>query len=129
MLTNEVALEVARKELDSAMYVIETSTNPGLRKIAENKVSWLSALIRMAESYCNFHWIPCSLALPEETPESAGKQVIPCIVAVRSKYPNGRPNIEKRVRQQKRNGEWEWSKSKKDRITHWAAMPIAPKAD
>lgn len=128
MLTNETALFIAKQKLDRALYDMETSTNKGLCRIAENKVDWLSKLVHMAESYCAFHWVDCSLIMPENTLENADKQAIPCIVAVRSKYPNGKPNIEKRMRQRKRNGEWEWSKSKKDRITHWAAMPTIPGA-
>lgn len=126
MLTNQEALVIAKQQLSRALYDMDTCANKGLCKIAENKVDWLSRLVSMAESYCNFHWVDCSVVLPESVPENADKQVIQCFVAVQSRYPNGKPNIEKRMRQQKRNGDWEWSRGKKERITHWAAMPSVP---
>jgi hypothetical protein len=127
MLTNETALCIAKQQLDRALYDMNTCANKGLYTIAQNKADWLSRIIQMAESYCNFHWVDCSLIMPESLLENVDKQVIPCIVAVRSKYPNGKPNIEKRMRQRKRNGDWEWSKGKKERITHWASLPSVPK--
>lgn len=51
MITNEEALEIAKKELSRAIYESEVYTNPGLVKIASNRANWLSKLIYMAEQY------------------------------------------------------------------------------
>ena len=126
----EAALTIARRELNRAVYGSETYQNPGLAKIAADKTAWLITLISMAESCSNFYWVSCDLIMPENIPENAGKKVIPCIVSIKSKYPNGKPNIQKRMRQFRRYPEphWEWSQSNKDRITHWAAIPNPPEA-
>ena len=127
-LTNEQALELAKRELSRAIYESETYVNPGLAAIWSNKAEWLSKLIGMAESSSNFHWVSCDLIMPESVPENAGKKVIPCIVSIKSRYPNGKPSIQKRMRLFRRYPEphWEWSQSNKDRITHWAALPNPP---
>lgn len=122
------ALTIAKRELAKAGWISEVERNPGLAKIAANKAAWLSTLISMAESSSNFHWVSCDLIMPESVPENAGKKVIPCIVSIKSRYPNGKPNIQKRMRQFRRYPEphWEWSQSNKDRITHWAMLPNPP---
>lgn len=125
---SDAVLTIAREELSRAVYASETLTHPGLAKIAANKAAWLSTLISMAESSSNFRWVSCDLIMPESVPENAGKKVIPCIVSIKSRYPNGKPSIQKRMRQFRRYPEphWEWSQSNKDRITHWAALPNPP---
>ena len=127
MLTNKEALEVARRELSQAMYVVERcDSNPGLRKIAENKSDWLVRLIQMSESYCNFHWLSASLLLPENALVNAGKQSIPCMVAVKKKAAS-EPVIEMRVRRKKRFGNgWEWSRGNRDEVVWWANLPSLP---
>jgi len=127
-LTNEQALERAMKELTRLTYESELGFNAGIQTIASNKVAWLSKIISMAQSYSNFHWTSCDLIMPENLPENAGKKVIPCIVSVKSRYPNGKPNVQKRMRQQCTYTEsgWTWSQGKGDRITHWAMLPDPP---
>ena len=128
MLTNKEALEVARRELSQAMYVVEhCDNNPGLRKIAENKSDWLVRLIQMSESYCNFHWLSASLLMPENALANAGKQNIPCIVAVKKKAVS-EPVIEMRVRRKKRFGTgWEWNSGNRDEVVWWANLPSLPR--
>ena len=124
----EAALTIARRELNRAVYESETIMNPGLARIAANKAAWLSTLIAMAESSSNFHWVGCDVIMPENLPENAGKKVIPCIVSIKSRYPNGKPNVQKRMRQQSAYAEsgWTWSQGKGDRVTHWAMLPTPP---
>lgn len=126
-LTNKEALNMAEKELSRLRYESELASNAGLRTIASHKVDWLSKVISMAKEY-RFHWISCDVIMPENLPENAGKKVIPCIVSVKSVYPNGKPNVQKRMRQQSVYTEsgWTWSQGKSDRITHWAMLPDPP---
>lgn len=125
MLTNEVALEIARKELDSAMYVIETNTNPGLRKIAENKSDWLVRLIQMSESYCNFHWTPSCVLMPENALQHADKDSIRCIVIVADR--SGSPVIDICTRKKsKLKKQWVWSGHRPADILWWADLPKLP---
>ena len=128
LITDEKALEIAKRQLTRAFYDMDTARNLGLYRIAYNKANWLSKLIHMAESYNKFHWISCDVIMPENVPENAGKKVIPCIVSVKSVYPNGKPNVQKRMRQQCTYTEsgWTWSQGKGDRITHWAMLPDPP---
>lgn len=118
---------MAEKELSRLKYESELASNAGLRTIASHKVDWLSKVISMAKEY-RFHWISCDVIMPENLPENAGKKVIPCIVSVKSVYPNGKPNVQKRMRQQSTYTEsgWTWSQGKSDRITHWAMLPNPP---
>lgn len=79
-------------------------------------------------------WISVNDYNPEDLPENKGKKVIKCLVAVKSRYPKGKPNIEKRQRQWFKdcNGEfveWEWSRLRGETITHWMPMPKPPKED
>ena len=126
-LTNKEALNMAEKELSRLRYESELASNAGLRTIASHKVDWLNKVISMAKEY-RFHWISCDIIMPENLPENAGKKVIPCIVSVKSRYPNGKPNVQKRMRQQCTYTEsgWTWSQGKGDRITHWAMLPNPP---
>ena len=127
-LTNEQALERAKKELARLVYESQLGFNAGIQTIASNKVDWLSRIIYMAQSYNNFHWVSCDVIMPENVPENNGKKIIPCIVSVKSRYPNGKPNVQKRMRQQSAYTEsgWTWSQGKSDRITHWAMLPDPP---
>lgn len=76
-------------------------------------------------------WISVNDKLPEDLLENKGKKIIPCLVSLKSCYKKGKSNIEKRQRQQKYdydgkfNG-WEWSRSGKERITHWMPLPKLP---
>ena len=126
-LTDKEVLNKANKELSWLRYEAELASNAGLRSIAANKLDWLSRLISMAKEY-RFHWISCNTIMPENLPENAGKKIIPCIVSVKSRYPNGKPNVQKRMRQQCTYTEsgWTWSQGKGDRITHWAMLPNPP---
>lgn len=128
LITNEEAIEIAKNQLAKALYDMDTAKNLGLYRIAYNKANWLSKLIHMAESYNRFHWISCDTIMPENLQENVGKKVIPCIVSVKSVYPNGKPNIQKRLRQKSEYTEsgWTWSQCKGDRITHWAMLPNPP---
>lgn len=79
-------------------------------------------------------WISVEERLPEDLPENDGRKVIPCIVALKSCYPNGKATIQKRQRQvtydydYNPNG-WEWSRIGKSRVTHWMPLPDAPEGD
>lgn len=86
------------------------------------------------EELFNANWTSVKAWLPEELPENKGKKVIPCLVAVKSRYSKGKPNIEKRQRQWLKdcNGEfveWEWSRLRCEQITHWMPLPEPPKGD
>ena len=136
-MTEELALSKAKEELALSIYLQEVSPNSGLSTIHSNRCEWLSMIISMAEKKYS-PWVDCSLIMPESLPENEGKKVIPCIVAVKSVYPNGKPNIEKRMRQRTdRDGverfgdspKWEWSKCRKDRVTHWMPLPYPPEVN
>lgn len=123
MITNEMAIEMARAELSRAMTTIETSSNRGLVKIAENKSDWLVKVIQMAESYCAFHWISCLQLMPENSIINSDKTIIPCIVAVLYKN-NSEPVIEMRTRSKGRFGSaWRWSGSRRGTVVLWASLP------
>lgn len=51
MLTDEKALDIAKEELHSAIYLSECGGNAGIRKINSDKADWLSVLIYNAEQY------------------------------------------------------------------------------
>ena len=127
MLTNEEALQKAKQELSTSRYMAEYSFNNGLQKIHSNRVEWLALLVSMAEDslYNTVKWTDSSIIMPENVPENAGKKAIPCLVCVKSSHPNGKPNIEKRLRQISRwDGKtWEWSKLRGSNVTHWAPLP------
>lgn len=126
MLTNEEALQKAKQELSTSRYMSECSFNNGLQKIHSNRVEWLSLVVSMAEDslYNTVKWTDSSIIMPENMSENAGKKVIPCLVCIKSRYPNGKPNIEKRMRQLRWDGKtWEWSKLRGSNVTHWAPLP------
>lgn len=79
-------------------------------------------------------WISVKERLPEDLPENKGKKVIPCIVALKSCYPNGKETIQKRQRQQVKDYDgdlcgWEWSRIGSSRITHWMPLPEPPEEE
>ena len=51
MLTDKEALQIAKEELERALYLSECSRSAGIRAINEDKSEWLSVLIRIAEQY------------------------------------------------------------------------------
>lgn len=125
-MTKEEALAKAKKELELDNYVAETGINTGLRTIHENRSAWLSLVVGLAEKGLNnsIDWKNPSVVMPEDLPENAGRKSIPCLVCVKSRYPNGKPGIEKRMRQfNSWLGRWEWTKLRGDNVTHWAPMP------
>ena len=76
-------------------------------------------------------WISVKKMLPEELPENSGRKSIPCIVALKSCYPNGKPTIQKRQRQWIQHHDkafvgWEWSRIGSQRVTHWMPLPDPP---
>ena len=85
----------------------------------------------------NGSWNSAKKILPEELPENIGRKTIPCLVALESRYPNGKAIIQKRQRQWVRHegffAGWEWSRGASRngtaRITHWMPLPEAPKED
>ena len=126
MLTKEQALAKAKDELSYSSYMTESGANSGLRKIHENRLEWLVPLVVMAEHglYDTISWISPNVLLPENAPENAGRKSIPCLVCVKSRYPNGKPNIEKRMRQiDPWRGKWGWSKMRGDDVVKWAPLP------
>ena len=78
-------------------------------------------------------WISVKDMLPEELPENQGKKVIQCLVSLKSTYPNGKPNTQKRQRQLQWYGAkgwvWEWSRIGACRVTHWMPLPQPPKGE
>ena len=80
-------------------------------------------------------WISVKEGLPEDMPENKEKKVIPCFVALKSVYPNGKHTIQKRQRQivsaYDKNGKriktWAWSRRRAYDITHWMPLPAPPK--
>lgn len=79
-------------------------------------------------------WISVKDRLPEEMPENYGRKIIPCIVALKSCYPKGKPTIQKRQRQWIYHYDgsfvgWEWSRLGAYRVTHWMPLPEPPKED
>lgn len=126
MLTDKEALEVARRELSQAMYVVEhCDNNPGLRKIAENKSDWLVRLIHMSESYCNFHWTPSCALMPENALQHADKDSIRCVVVVADR--SGSPIIDICTRKKsKLKKQWVWSGHRPADIIWWADLPKLP---
>ena len=101
------------------------------------------AALREQDSNANQHvsntsnalggWISVEERLPEDLPENKGKKVIPCLVSLKSTYPKGKPNTQKRQRQLQYYGSagwvWEWSRIGSSRVTHWMPLPEAPKED
>ena len=126
-MNKEEALAKAKSELALDTYFAETSTNAGLVKIHTNRAEWLSILIALAEKglYESVDWKDCSVIMPENLPENEGRKSIPCLVCVKSRYPNGKPNIEKRMRQMDTwfGNKWSWSKLRGDDVLMWAPMP------
>lgn len=51
MLTDKEALQIAKEELERALYLSECSRSAEIRAINEDKSEWLSVLIRIAEQY------------------------------------------------------------------------------
>ena len=51
MLTDKEALQIAKEELERALYLSEYSRSAGIRAINEDKAEWLSILICNAEQY------------------------------------------------------------------------------
>lgn len=78
-------------------------------------------------------WISVEERLPEDLPENEGKKVIPCLVSLKSCYPNGKPNTQKRQRQLQYYGSagyvWEWSRIGASRVTHWMPLPEPPEVE
>lgn len=125
-MTKEKVLKKAKEELSNSIYMTECGSNGGLRKIHENRIEWLAPLVTMAEEglYNSVNWINPTVLLPENLPENNGRKSIPCLVCVKSRYPKGKPNIEKRMRQYSSwYGRWEWSKLRGDDVVMWAPMP------
>lgn len=87
-----------------------------------------------AEENESLTWISVKDKLPEDFPENTGKQIIPCLVCLKSCYPNGKGTIQKRQRQQRKDHEgkfveWEWSRIGANRVTHWMPLPEPPKEE
>lgn len=51
MLTDKEALQIAKEELERALYLSEYSRSAGIRAINEDKAEWLSILICNAEHH------------------------------------------------------------------------------
>ena len=88
----------------------------------------------LKEHFAEPRWISVEDRLPEDLPENKGKRVIPCIVALKSCYPNGKATIQKRQRQVLYNYDfdmcgWEWSRIGKSRVTHWMPLPEPPEVE
>lgn len=100
----------------------------GVPSATDNDVAY-----KMKATADNLSWIPVTERLPEELPENEGKKVIPCLVSLKSTYPNGKPNTQKRQRQLQYYGgegwKWEWSRIGAYRVTHWMPLPEAPKGE
>ena len=88
----------------------------------------------LAEKQATSDWISVEEKLPEDLPENDGRKVIPCIVALKSCYPNGKAAIQKRQRQVLYDYDgnpcgWEWSRIGKSRVTHWMPLPESPEVE
>lgn len=120
--TEEIALEMNDKR---AADILSNANLGGVLR---------SAADHAAERLRGAGWISVKERLPEDLPENEGRKVIPCIVALKSCYPNGKATIQKRQRQatydydNNLNG-WEWSRIGKSRVTHWMPLPEAPKEE
>lgn len=51
MMTDKEALQIAKEELERALYLSEYSRSAGIRAINEDKAEWLSILICNAEHH------------------------------------------------------------------------------
>ena len=51
MMTDKEALQIAKEELERALYLSKCSRSAGIRAINEDKAEWLSVLIYNAEQY------------------------------------------------------------------------------
>lgn len=104
-------------------YQVETTAN----RLIANGIGFVT------DNNVGSKWIPVTEMLPEELPENQGKKVIQCLVSLKSTYPNGKPNTQKRQRQLQWYGakgwKWEWSRIGACRVTHWMPLPQPPKGE
>ncbi len=92
----------------------------------------ITDLLHRIKAENNGGWVSVKDRLPEDLPENKGKKIIKCLVSVKSRYPNGTPNIEKRQRQMLLDYRgnfirWEWSRTHGENVTHWQPLPKPPK--
>ena len=115
--------EEAIKRLEDTFEAWESWNCPEHSPMAQ-----MNKALNMAISALREHprWISVEERLPEDLPENKGKKVIPCLVSLKSTYPKGKPNTQKRQRQLQYYGSagwvWEWSRIGASRVTHW--MPL-----
>ena len=129
-------LECSATELVGTMMQTDEQTAVNQLRRYVDAYDMAIAALREQGNCCkngNSSWISVEERLPEDLPENQGKKVIPCLVSLKSTYPKGKPNTQKRQRQLQYYGSagwvWEWSRIGSSRVTHWMPLPEPPKEE